>query len=185
MAELQPWQRLPGETDKAHQAFVTYRNIEPPFRSITRVVSELNKSRTLIGRWSSQWDWVECAQAWNEEDDRRLLHAPIEARKRMDEEHLRIVRSGRNKTVKALSEVDRTDASPTEVRYWLDTFMKWERLIQGEPENIEEHRTRVEAQEQAKDWDIEKEMEELLPILEDMYHKGELTFPEDDEEEDA
>jgi hypothetical protein len=102
MRELRPRHRQPGETDKTYQAFLTYRNLEPPFRSITRVVSELNKSRKLFGRWSSQWDWVERAAAWDEEQEIRLLAARVESKK-MDEEHLRIVRSARPDRIKPSS----------------------------------------------------------------------------------
>jgi hypothetical protein len=178
MNELQYWQRQPGESDKAFQAFVTYRNLEPSFRSITRVVSELNKSRSLIGRWSSGWNWVERAAAWDEEQEIRLLAARVEAKKKMDEEHLRIVRSGRNKAVRALAEFDPKDLAPAELRNWLTTFMEWERLILGEPETIEERRTKVAVGQE----DIEKEMEELMPIIEDMFRRGELSPLEDEED---
>ena len=53
------------ETDKAYQAFVTYRNLDPRERSLSRVVSEWGKSRGLIERWSSQWSWVERAREWD------------------------------------------------------------------------------------------------------------------------
>jgi hypothetical protein len=44
------WQQQPRETDKAYQAFVVYRNLDPKERSLSRVVSELAKSRTLLSR---------------------------------------------------------------------------------------------------------------------------------------
>jgi len=175
---LRPWQRQPGETEKAYAAFVSYRNIEPPFRSITRVVSELGKSRSLIGRWSSEWNWVERAAEWDHEQEIRLLASRIEAKKRMDEEHLTIVRSARNKAVRRLRDVDLSDVPPHELRAWLSEFMRWERLILGEPEAIEERRTRVETTEK----DIEQEMEELWPIIEEMYRKGDLSPYEDEDE---
>lgn len=179
MDELRPWHRQPGETDKAYHAFVTYRNLEPPLRSHARVVSELGKSRALISRWSAEWDWVERAAAWDEEQEIRLLATRIETKKKMDEEHLKIVRAGRNKAVERLRDVDLTDASLTELRYWLDTFMSWERLIIGEPGTIKERRTKIESQ----DFDIEKEMEALLPIVEDMYRRGILDDSWGDDEE--
>jgi hypothetical protein len=174
MTELQPWQRQPGETDKAWAAFVTFRNLEPSERSLSRVVSELGKSRGLIERWSSRNNWRERAEAWDEEQDLRLLSSRVEAKKRMDEEHLRIVRAARNKAVQALKDVDPSEFTLTELRNWLDMTMKWERLIIGEPETVVERRVKVEA----KDYDIEKEMEELWPLIEDMYRRGILTDEE-------
>ncbi len=172
MTELQPWHQQPGETSKAFAAFGAYRRLDPSERSISRVVSDLGKSRSTIGGWSSKWDWVERATAWDEEEDRRLGLSRIEAKKKMDEEHLRIVRTARNKAVKALAEVDLTGCSLSELRYWLDTFMHWERLILGEPETIVERRTKVWPH---RDYDLEKEMEELQPIIEDMYRRGVLS----------
>ncbi len=92
----------------------------------------------------------------------------------MDEEHLRIVRAARNKAVQALKDVDPSEFTLTELRNWLDMTMKWERLIIGEPETGVERRVKVEA----KDYDIEKEMEELWPLIEDMYRRGILTDEE-------
>ncbi len=169
MAELRHWQQQPGETSKAYQAFNVYKNLDPSERSIVRVSSELAKSRTLVSRWSFTWDWVERAAAWDEEQEIRLLTARIEQKKKMDEEHLKIVRGARNKAVQALKNLDPKDLSPSELRQWLDMTLKWERLIMGEPETIEERRTKINV---TNDYDLEKEMEELQPIIDEMYRKG-------------
>ena len=87
----------------------------------------------------------------------------------MDEEHLKIVRAARNKAVQALKDVDPSEFTLTELRNWLDMVIRWERLIIGEPETIVQRRAKkVETQ----DYDLEKEMEELAPIIEDMYRRG-------------
>jgi hypothetical protein len=61
----------------------------------------------------------------------------------------------------------------------LEMSMKWERLIMGEPASIEERRTKIEI----PDKDIEKEMEELMPLFEEMYRDGILTRYEDGDED--
>jgi hypothetical protein len=48
VTELRPWHRQPGETAKAYQAFVAFKNIELAFRSQVRVASDLSKSRQQI-----------------------------------------------------------------------------------------------------------------------------------------
>src|SRR5215217_2986484 len=106
MIEPKPWRQQPGESSRAFAAFNAYKNLDPSERSISRVVSDLGKSRSTIGGWSSRWNWVERAEEWDEEENRRLSLARIEAKKKMDAEHLRIVRSGRNKAVRALAEFD-------------------------------------------------------------------------------
>src|SRR5215210_733983 len=120
MTELRPWDKQPGETAKAYAAFAAFKNLEPAFRSQVRVASDLSKSRQQIQRWASEWTWEERAGAYDEEQEVRLLASRIEMKKKMDEEHLRIVRHARNKAVKALKDLDPKDLSPTELRYWLD-----------------------------------------------------------------
>ncbi len=180
MKDHQPWHRLPGETDKAYQAFLVYRDIEPSERSIVRTASEMAKSRQHIQRWSSQWNWQERTSAWDEEQDDRLLHSRVEYKRKMDEDHLKIVRAARNHAVKALAEMDLTYATPAEIRYWLEMVLKWERTIVGEPETIVEYREKLAAQGQdtswpSQDYDLEKEMRELIPIINEMVRDGTLS----------
>ncbi len=59
-----PWDRQPGESAKAFDAFGVYLNLGPT-RSITKVAQTLNKSRTWLGTWSSKYKWVDRALAWD------------------------------------------------------------------------------------------------------------------------
>lgn len=64
-AELpDPWTRQKGESAEAHYAFEVYLAQDAP-RGISRVVSELNKSKALIGRWSARYAWRERARMWD------------------------------------------------------------------------------------------------------------------------
>jgi hypothetical protein len=167
------WQQQPGETDKAYQAFVTYRNLEPEQRSITRVVSELNKSRTLIGRWSSQWSWVERAREWDAHQDLRRIDALLEARKRMDEEHLKIIRAARNKAIAALGmlSVDLLANNPSELRHWITELIRYERLIIGEPESIEERSEKIEVRTT-----IEERLKAYAPVFQELIDEGAILL---------
>ena len=62
--QFTPWDPQAGESAQAFAAFVAYRDLGPE-RSIDAVVRELDKSRTLIGRWSGRWKWVKRAQAYD------------------------------------------------------------------------------------------------------------------------
>jgi hypothetical protein len=46
---------LPGETDKAYSAFKVFCESDNP--SVTKVAAQLSKSRQLITRWASKYDW--------------------------------------------------------------------------------------------------------------------------------
>jgi hypothetical protein len=76
-----PWVRQPAESSEAHSAFLAYRDAGPD-RSLESVSHSLNKSCTILGRWSARHGWVERVRAWenhlNEERDRVFIQ---EARK--------------------------------------------------------------------------------------------------------
>jgi len=163
------WEQQPEETDKAYRAFRCYRNLEPEQRSITRVVSELNKSRTLIGRWSSRWSWVERAREWDAHLDLRRLEHLIEAKKRMDEAHLEVVMAARSKAIAALTEMDPSQLARNlgELRRWLIELMRLERLIVGEPEPIEERREKIKVNAS-----IEETLKEYAPVFQELLDEG-------------
>jgi len=120
-----PFHQLPGESIKAYQAFVVYRNLEPTERSLQRVVSELGKSRALIERWSAKWGWVERAQAWDDFQETKRLEARIEEKQKMDEIHLRIVRGMRSKAIDALAKMEPEQLAKNmqEMRAWISEII--------------------------------------------------------------
>lgn len=56
-----PWDRRPGETRQSYEAFRAYLEMGHD-RSILAVAHKLRKTRQIVGRWSSEHDWVDrCA----------------------------------------------------------------------------------------------------------------------------
>lgn len=64
--ELAPWERRRGESAVAHQAFVLYRDLGPG-RSLQQVAQARGCQVSLLKRWSSEYDWVSRARAWDAE----------------------------------------------------------------------------------------------------------------------
>ena len=63
-----PWKRLPGETAKAYAAFLHYLSLPPNGRSIAAAVEAAGRKQSTIRhweRWSSQYGWVDRAQAYD------------------------------------------------------------------------------------------------------------------------
>lgn len=84
--DLRPWDRQPGETSKAYEAFLTYRDLGAG-RSIQLVCNELGKSKTVMDRWSSQHNWVSRAAAWDSMPGRKIESAYEEMAKDIAEQH--------------------------------------------------------------------------------------------------
>ncbi len=167
------WQQLPGETDKAYQAFVVYRNLEPKERTLSRVSSELAKSIPLVKRWSSRWDWVERVRVWDDYQEMRRLEARIAEKQRLDEQHLKIIRAMRTKALEALAQMDVADLAKNmyELRNWITDFIKCERLVMGEPETIEGRREKIELQAT-----IEERIKSYAPVFQELLDEGAIRL---------
>jgi hypothetical protein len=61
---LKPWERRPGESPQAFEAFSAYLEMGAD-RSLRALGQKLNKSFTLMGDWSRNWDWVERSSAYD------------------------------------------------------------------------------------------------------------------------
>src|SRR4051812_37978266 len=59
-----PWDRRPGEGQKAFAAASAYFGLGPG-RSIQAVAREFAKSGSLLRRWSARFAWVERAAAYD------------------------------------------------------------------------------------------------------------------------
>ena len=71
------WDRLPGESLKAFEAFRIYRDMGTG-RSHVRVGQELGKSTDLISRWSARWQGVARGENDAGEEDRIAQERRIE-----------------------------------------------------------------------------------------------------------
>lgn len=87
--EIQPWDCQPGETAKAYQAFVTYRDLGPD-RTVQRTANELAKNYTTVNAWSHKWMWRERSAAWDSMPGRLMMEAYQERVARIADQHDRI-----------------------------------------------------------------------------------------------
>lgn len=99
----QPWERQKGESAQAFAAFLVYLQMGPD-RSITKVVQELNKSRAIIGRWSSDNSWVERCRAWDNHLQREARKAAVAEIRDMTRRHITMARALQGAAAQALKE---------------------------------------------------------------------------------
>lgn len=95
------WERQPGETPKAFEAFELYCKLGEE-RSLVKVGRKLGKSTTLIERWSSQWKWVNRARDYDNEMKRRELQAQKKAYQDMQKRQIGMAIQLQKKAFEAL-----------------------------------------------------------------------------------
>ncbi len=74
-----PWARQEGEGERAHLAFVRYRDEPAVTRSIAETGRAIGRSPKLAYAWSAKWHWRDRAAAWDEERDRAACDAHLDA----------------------------------------------------------------------------------------------------------
>jgi len=63
-----PWDRLPGESAPAYEAFATYRDAGPQ-RSVRGIGRHIGKSSSLLFRWSTRYAWTSRCQAFDSSNE--------------------------------------------------------------------------------------------------------------------
>ena len=124
-AEIYPWERQPGETEKAYEAFLIYKNLGPG-RTVTEVAKELTKSRQLLARWSSQYRWKDRASEYDRENERKEQIATQKARKEMIKRHIQIGTTLQGKAIQALKNISLDEMKPQDIERFLQFGTKLE-----------------------------------------------------------
>ena len=129
--EAEPWERQPGESAKAFEAFVLYRDMGTS-RSTRKVSQQLSKSKVLIDRWSSANKWVERVSAWDSEQDRITREKQIEDIAKMRSRHTKLAESMLLKAAKALQKLQPEDMNSNNITRMVDVATQLERLSRGD-----------------------------------------------------
>ena len=146
MAEVykpKPWERRPEETTKAYEAFCIYRDMGRE-RSLSKVSKELNKSETLMGRWSGQHEWVKRAARWDDEQDRieREIAQKEQAKaiRDMRKRHADLATAMLVKSARALQRIPDDEIKPGDISRMVDVASKLERISRGDVGEVVEER---------------------------------------------
>ncbi|GAA1919621.1 hypothetical protein [Streptantibioticus ferralitis] len=133
MAEgpVDPWERQSGESPQAFEAFAVYRDLGPA-RSVTKVAQELDKSRTLLGRWSRQYAWVMRAAAYDREQDRLFVAEQKQARRDVARRHAKLAQAFLGKAIARLQALDPRELTPGELLRYFQVAAEVERRAAGE-----------------------------------------------------
>lgn len=109
--DTKPWERQEGESVKAFEAFTVYLEMGDE-RSIRAVSQQLDKSRTLIGRWSVTYQWVERAAAFDADVQKKAHAKAVKKRRSMVDRHISIALKMQEKALLALEQMDPAEIDP-------------------------------------------------------------------------
>lgn len=133
-----PWERQPGETVKAFDAFTTWRDLGPD-RSVQKAANAMGKSRQLLADWAIKNNWRRRIDAWTRELDRQRTEAQLKAVEEMATRHTRgalLLFNAATQRAQQLSE-DPGLLSPRDVARMFAVAVDVERKSRGEPDRLE------------------------------------------------
>lgn len=139
MAEVQPWERQEGETVKQFEAFCVYRDMGKS-RSQEKTAEKLSKSRALVSRWSSNNNWVERVEAWEEEQDRLIRIELTKDIGAMRKRHADIAQAMLVKASRALLKIPDDEIKASDISRLVETATKLERISKGDVGEVVEER---------------------------------------------
>lgn len=134
-----PWERQEKETPKPYEAFCIYRDMGTQ-RSVRKVAEELGKSETLIFRWSSAYNWVERAAAWDDEQDRIARLEQNKEIAKMRKRHAGLAQAMLVKAAMALQRIPDDEIKAGDVTRMVDVGSKLERISRGDVGEVIEER---------------------------------------------
>lgn len=144
MAKIDPWERQEDESTKAYEAFCIYRDMGIQ-RSIRKVGEQLSKSETLMARWSTTYNWVERAAAWDSEQDRVLRQQQLNDIKKMRKRHADLAEDMLLKAAQALKFIPVDEVKASDLSRMVEVASKLERISRGDSGEVVEERDGGEA----------------------------------------
>lgn len=127
------WERQKGESAQAYGAFSVYRDMGAE-RSLSKVARQLDKSKTILGRWSSRWGWVERVRQYDSYLDAEARHEAVKKVKEMTARHIRISLQLQQTALKAMASLDDKALTPKDILAFIDkavTIEKMSRLTEA------------------------------------------------------
>lgn len=127
LEEPRPWERQEGESAAAWEAFLAYLDAGDK-RSVRAVAQKLNKSASLVGRWSSAWKWQERIRAY-ENDLQKQAHAEaVKGLQEMNRRHINIAMKMQKAALEALEGLDVKGMSAKDIKEIFKMATELERL---------------------------------------------------------
>lgn len=167
--KINPWERRPGETEKAYEAFCRYRDMPCGKRLYTAVAEECKKSVSLIHRWKQKYNWNERLAAYDKDLERQRHKERRKQAAEAEKRQLRIAGMLQNKALAAFAKIPLEKLNARDVRELLRLAIDIERQLLIDPVNGESEQREDENRPQAAGsggWQLERLTKEELETLE-------------------
>lgn len=125
-----PWERQPKESSQAFAAFDCYCRMGAE-RSLSKVSQVLHKSKTLLGRWSSEWEWVKRCQAYDNFLQEQELEQVKKEREQMRKRHAVLGELLQKKAASALKSLDPENLEAKDLLKFIIEGAKLETISRG------------------------------------------------------
>jgi hypothetical protein len=129
-SKIEPWERQQGETAKAYEAFVIYRDMGLE-RSLAKVGRRLGISTKYIERLSKRWRWRERTRAFDGRIERVQTEDAIEAAEKANRRHIAESQQMQGAVLKFLKEFDPQKLKAADVPVWMKAAIDIERKCMG------------------------------------------------------
>ena len=132
--ELRPWERQPGETTKAFQAFQVYRDLgleEPNSRTVLEAARRLGKHRNVLNKWKRLNNWDERCRLFDVEQDRLRVAERRRQIDRTNQEHIRLAQAMLVKVAQRLQSMKADELTPRDLNTMVEVATKLQRLALG------------------------------------------------------
>ena len=142
MAKNNSWERREKESPQAYGAFSIYRDMGAE-RSYAKVAQQLCKSKTIVNRWGSIWNWADRVRDWDNEIAAKVKEGVEKTATEMAQRHLKMASMLQTKAVTALSQMSVDDLTARDIVALMKQGVDMERLNRGEPTEVTEGRNTV------------------------------------------
>ena len=169
------WEHQVGESARAYQAFIAYRDQPPLTRSITEVARKLGRAPKTVWNVSTEHRWRERVSAWDAERDKVSCQARLDAIREAQARHVGVAVAMIDKVVQALDERTRNPGynvlklrdSPHALAEWAATAVKIERDALGvvPPERTASGQPTPENAKAQRDREVDEMLSDLPPGL--------------------
>lgn len=139
--ERYPWERQPGESPQAYGAFQQYRDAGLQ-RSIRKLALAGVKDRKRLGRWSSQWGWVNRAELYDLMLERERIASRVEGVKEMEKRHAQLAEATLSILAMPVIALGRLRATDIEGSPGVDRLTELERMPTGDLLRLAAHTSR-------------------------------------------